>query len=199
MRKVVSAIDRKMWLLACVVVIVAFPSAVNPATKPRFTRTLEHYALPDVTLINQNGARVRLASILNSDRPVMVDFIYATCTTICPVLSANFTNLQDRLGAESRSVHLVSISIDPDHDTPPVMKEYLKRYGARPGWDFLTGSRADIDKVVKVFKASTSPNKMSHEPLILIKPPGAGSRWVRISGFVGTAELLAEYRQALGR
>jgi protein SCO1/2 len=93
-----------------------------------YQRTMEHYQLPDVTLINQNGKRARLKSIIESDgKPVIVDFIFGTCTTICPVLSVGFVNLQQKLGDTSQKVHLVSITIDPEHDSPKVMQEYLKR------------------------------------------------------------------------
>lgn len=106
-----------------------------------------------MTLVNQEGKSVRLKSLLESGKPVVVDFIFGTCTTISPVLSACFSNLQSKLGDDSQKVHLVSISIDPENDTPKVMREYLTRYRANPGWDFLTGSREDIDTVMKSFNA----------------------------------------------
>jgi protein SCO1/2 len=87
----------------------------------------------------------------------------------------------------------VSITIDPEHDSPEVMREYLKRYRAKPGWDFLTGSRADIDRVMHAFDAYV-PNKMSHYPLTLLRGPGEG-RWIRIYGLIGTSDLLDEYQK----
>ena len=89
--------------------------------------------------MNQDGAKIRLKSLIESDKPVVLDFIYATCTTICPVLSAGFTSIQAKLGPDTRKMQLISISIDPEHDTPKIMKEYLKPFRAKPGWDFLTG------------------------------------------------------------
>jgi protein SCO1/2 len=91
-------------------------------------------------------------------------------------------------------VHLVSISIDPENDTPKVLMEYLKRYRAKPGWDFLTGSRADIDKVMYAFNAYI-PNKMSHYPLTLIRTPSDG-KWIRIFGLLSSSEFLEETRKA---
>ena len=81
-------------------------------------------------------------------------------------------------------------------DGPPELREYLERYGARPGWDFLTGSRTDIDAVMRAFDAFI-PDKMSHQPLIFIRSPRDGS-WVRLYGFPGSKDLLAEYEKALG-
>jgi protein SCO1/2 len=159
-----------------------------------YQRTVEKYAMPDVTLVNQDGKKVRLKSLLQSDKPVIVDFIYGTCTTICPVLSAGYTNLQQKLAADSQKIQLVSISIDPENDTPKIMKEYLKRYRAKTGWDFFTGSRQDIDNTMKAFNAYI-PNKMSHYPLTLIRTPQDGS-WIRIFGLMSTSEFMAECLKA---
>lgn len=171
-------------------------SAASGAGEPKYKRSIVSYTMPDVTLINQNNARVKLKALIDSDKPVVVDFIYGTCTTICPVLSAGFTSLQQKLGEGSLKVHLISISIDPENDTPKVMKEYLKRYRAKPGWDFLTGSRTDIDKVMHAFNAYI-PNKMYHYPLTLIRNPKDG-KWVRIFGLTSTSELMNEYKKVGG-
>ena len=157
-------------------------------------RSLETYVVPDVALVNQEGQRVQLRALLEADEPVIVDFIFGTCTTICPVLSAGYANLQARLPATSAKVHLVSISIDPENDSPRAMRDYLRRYRARPGWDFLTGKREDIDKVMRAFNAYI-PNKMSHSPLTFIRDRRAG-KWVRINGLMSSSEFLAECRSA---
>jgi protein SCO1 len=77
------------------------------------------------------------------------------------------------------------------------MKAYLKRYSAKPGWDFLTGSKHDIGRVIKAFNALGvfSVNKMEHYPLILVRAP-SDSRWIRIFGLIGTTELMKEYKGA---
>ena len=133
---------------------------------------------------------------LGAGRPVVLEFVYTTCTSICPILSGVLSQLQGKLGGDADRVHLVSISIDPENDTPKVMKEYLKRYQAKPGWDFLTGSRADIDKVMHAFDAYIS-NKMYHYPLNLIRDPKNG-KWVRIFGLTSTSEFMNEYKKVSG-
>jgi len=158
-----------------------------------YTRTLENYEIPDVMLVNQDNVKVSLRKVLLTDRPVLVDFVYTTCTTICPILSINFTNFQKTIIEESGSTQLVSISIDPEFDTPKAMKAYLKRYNAKPGWDFLTGTRDDISRVLKAFNVFTL-NKMNHYPVILLKSP-TDRRWVRVYGLIGTSELLVEYEK----
>lgn len=133
-----------IFLIVSVALVCAAPAA-QAESRP-YQRSIERYAVPDVTLIDQNGKKVRFNKVLESDRPVVVDFIFGTCTTICPVLSAGYANIQQKIGPDTRKIKLVSISIDPENDSPKVMLEYLKRYRAKPGWDFFTGSRADIDK-----------------------------------------------------
>ncbi len=159
---------------------------------PKYERSLQAYAVPEVTLLDQTGAKVRLAELLKGDRPVILEFIFANCTTICPVMSTGYTNLQMKLGPKAGAVRLISISIDPENDTPAVMAAHLRRYRARPGWDFLAGSKADTDKVMKAFNAY-APNKMDHLPLTLIRTPGE-ARWVRINGLLSSTEFLAECR-----
>lgn len=183
-------------VLRCLLVIpvVLLVTAGMAAGASNYKRSIESYSMPDVTLINQNGKKVRFKSLVESGKPVIVDFIYGTCTTICPVLSAGFTNLQRKLGADSAKVHLVSVSIDPENDTPKVMKEYLDRYQAKPGWDFLSGSRKDIDRVMNAFN-SYFRNKMDHKPLTFIRNPSDG-KWIRIYGLISSSEFVDECRKA---
>jgi protein SCO1 len=183
---------RRLFAVA-VLLLVATPQ--SNAANQAYKRTVERYAMPDVTLINQDGQKVKFKSVMESDKLVVVDFIFGTCTTICPVLSAGYLNLQKKLGAESGKVHLVSISIDPENDSPKVMKEYLKRYRAKPGWDFLTGSRRDIDAVMRAFNAYV-PDKMSHYALTLLRPPQQDGRWIRILGIMSSAEFADEAQKA---
>ena len=179
-------------LLILALTAAALPTGPAQAGGAKYKRSAETYQVPDVVLINQDGKKVRLTSLLKSDQPVVVDFIYGTCTTICPVLSAGFVNLQRKFDPRGPMPRLISITIDPENDSPKVMKEYLKRYHAQPGWEFLTGSRADIDAVMKSFHAYI-PDKMSHYPLNLIRTPKEGN-WVRLFGLLSSREFLEEYQ-----
>ena len=161
---------------------------------PGYKRSVGRYVAPDVVLVNQDGAKVRLLSLIESGKPVILDFIYGTCTTICPVLSAGYTSVQAKIGPDPRKVQLISVSIDPEHDTPKIMKAYLKQYRAKPGWDFLTGSREDIDRVMKAFD-SYIPDKMLHKQVTFIRGQGPGE-WVRIDGLPGSSDLMDEIGKA---
>jgi protein SCO1 len=171
---------------------LALTVAAWGADVARYRRTVVRYELPEVTLVNQDGAQVRLPQALTSDKPVVLNFIFSTCTTVCPVLSAGVSTLLKTLGPEARDVRVVSIAIDPDHDLPEVLRSYRERFGAGPEWELLTGSREDIDRTLKAFDAYT-PNKVAHRPLTYLRAPGSDS-WVRIDGLISTADLMAEYR-----
>jgi len=155
------------------------------------TRTVAEYKVPDITLINQDGQQVRLPEYLDTEKFVVLEFIFATCTTICPILTANFTSLQTELNTDINNVRMVSISIDPEHDTPAILKRYLEKFNAQPGWDFLTGRLEDITQIMKAFNAHVS-DKMGHRPLIFLHAPGQ-KKWVRLDGLMSGETLKKEY------
>jgi len=189
---------RVLPLIQLLILIGVFLNGTTAeAGDKNYKRSIESYTVPDVVLVNQDGARVRFKGYIETDKPVILDFIYGTCTTICPILSAGYYSLQKRLGPDVQKVRLVSITIDPENDTPKVMKEYLAKYHAKPGWDFLTGSRVDIDRVMRSFDAYI-PDKMSHYQLTLIRSPRDG-KWTRIKELISGTDLLAECKDAQNR
>jgi protein SCO1/2 len=125
----------------------------------------------------------------------LVDFFYTTCPTVCPVTTAIIFNFQNKLGLESNNVQIVSVTVDSENDTPEKVKEYLKRYNAKPDWQGLTGPRDQISKAAKALDAFTV-EKMAILPLVQLYSPG-DNQWVRISGFIGTSSLIAEYKKVL--
>jgi formylglycine-generating enzyme len=141
-----------------------------------------------------------LRSFLDADKPVIVDFISTTCTPICPILSAGFSGLRDKLGEASHSVRLISISIEPEHDRPERMKNYLAQYNSGEGWDFLTGSREDITLVLEAFEAFSGSlprrvgDKILPVSLYLLRGPKS-DEWVRINGMGGASDLMRELRR----
>ena len=152
------------------------------------------YEVPDVMLTDQNGIKVSAAALLNAEDPMMVSFIFTTCNTICPVLSAIFTQAQKRYAEELDGVKLISISIDPEYDTPARLREYAQRYHAKEGWTFLTGDLEGIVDVLDSFDAYFG-DKMNHIPLTLIHQPGS-STWLRLEGFPDASDLVEEYEDS---
>ena len=185
----------RQLLLPVLFLLFSFLMASQVQAAAKYKRTVEKYKVPDVTLVNQDGKRINLKTFLDGDKPVILDFIYGTCTTICPVLSIGFSHFQKKMGPDADKVRLVSISIDPDNDTPQVMKEYLQRYNARDGWDFLTGNREDIIMVMRAFDAYVT-NKMNHYPLTILHGPGE-KNWIRINELLSTSDLMKEYKLLL--
>ncbi len=108
--------------------------------------------LPNVTLLDQSGRSLSLAAL--KGKPVLVDFIYTSCTGPCPTLTAKLGSVAKRLGADlGRNVVLVSITLDPEHDRPAELSDYARKQQADDkGWLFLTGSPAQIERVLAAYK-----------------------------------------------
>ena len=162
---------------------------------PGYQRSLSSYAVPAVTMVNQDGQQVSLPELLDSDQPVMLNFIFTSCTAICPAMSAIFARVQTELGSDSTRLRMVSISIDPEYDTPEALNAYARRFDAGPQWQFLTGSLDDSIAVQKAFDADRG-DKMNHAPLTLFRA-SPEAQWVRYEGFATAAELVKECRNML--
>ena len=158
--------------------------------KTRYSATIENYSVPDVELIDQLGTSVSLRTLLESDQPIALNFIFTTCTTICPVMTATFSQMRRELGEAGSELRLVSISIDPEYDRPDKLKAYSEQFRAGAGWDFLTGDSADIVQVLKSFD-SYAGSKMNHQPITLLKSPDSAS-WTRIDGLASGKDLANE-------
>lgn len=156
-----------------------------------YERSVHSYQLPDRVLVDNNGQEMSLAQQLDAEKPVMLNFIFTTCTTICPVLSASFYQVRLELGEEKQQLQMISITIDPEYDTPERLQTYAERYKADAGWKFLTGEFEDIVAVQKAFDAYRG-SKSNHEPLTFIRAPGADS-WVRLEGLASASDIVQEY------
>jgi len=165
--------------------------------QPGYTSSIHTYVIPELYLNDTNNTKVSLQEILGGDGPVMLNFIFTTCTTICPILSATFSQVQRELGNEAKNVRMISITIDPEQDTPERLKEYAGRFKAESGWLFLTGSIDNIIATQKAFDAYRG-DKMNHVPLTFLRSTQDGS-WVRLEGFASAGEVVAEYRQHLSQ
>ncbi len=156
------------------------------------TRLMAEYTLPEVKLVRMDGKTVSLPEELNDGRPVVLNFIFTTCTTICPVMSQTFARLDKMLGADRDKVHLVSITLDPEEDTPARLTEYARRLQAGPEWQYYTGTVQAI-KTTEIAFGLYIGNKMTHTPLTLLRI-APGKPWLRINGFATADDLLWEIR-----
>lgn len=162
-----------------------------------YKRSEHEYRLEDVKLTAMDGSETTLLNELDSGKPVMINFVFTTCTTICPVMSGTFAQVQSQLGPEAEEVRMVSFSIDPEYDTPERLRAYANQYGAGSQWQFLTG---DLDALIAVQKAFDvyRGNKMNHEPTTLMRR-SPDEPWVRLDGIASGAQIVAEYRQLVQR
>ena len=151
-----------------------------------------NYDVPPVRLVRDDGVGVSLPDELNDGRPVILNFIYTTCTTVCPVTSHTFEQLQEMLGEERNKVHMISISIDPEQDTPERLAAYARKYEAGPQWRYYTGTNEASLTAQRAFDVYRG-DKMNHSPVTLLRT-APGKSWLRIEGFASAEDLLREYR-----
>jgi protein SCO1/2 len=165
-------------------------AAHRRAARVDATRTLVSYAVPPIELVRDDGKSVLLSHELEDGRPVVLSFIFTSCTTICPLITSTLAQLQRKLGPARDRVHLVSISIDPEFDTPARLRDYAKKFGAGAEWQHYTGTLAASQAAQRAFGAYRG-DKMSHAPVTLIRT-SRDAQWVRFDGFATADQLLAE-------
>ena len=149
-------------------------------------------SVPQTQLVRDDGKIVSLPGEINDGRPVILNFIYTTCTTVCPLTSRTFEHFQDMLGEERNNIHMVSISIDPEQDTPERLAAYARKYDAAPQWHFYTGTNEASLAAQRAFDVYRG-DKMNHTPVTLLRA-APGKSWLRIEGFAAADDLLREYR-----
>ncbi len=153
-------------------------------------RSSLRYRVPAIALVRDDGRRVSLPAEMDDGRPVVLAFIYTSCTTVCPLTSQTLAMVQQKLGDARDRVHIMSISIDPEQDTPTRLRAYAKTFHAGAEWQHYTGTLAASQLVQRAFDVYRG-DKMDHAPAVLIRrTPGAD--WVRIDGFATAEQVLAE-------
>lgn len=145
--------------------------------------------IPDTELLDQNGRKIRFYTDLVKGHTVVINFIFTTCTTICPPLGATFARVQKELGDKiGRDVRFISISVDPATDTPERLKEWGAKFHAGEGWTFVTGDKPQVDELLRVLGAS-SARREDHSPTVLIGNDAQGN-WTRTYGLAQPSQLV---------
>jgi protein SCO1/2 len=178
------------------VLLVALPIAAapgKPAAGPVISTAMLQYTVPAVQLVRDDNKVVSLPEEMNDGRPVVLNFIFTSCSSICPLMSQVFAQFQQRLGAESRNVHLMSISVDPEQDTPSQLREYARRFHAGPSWQHYTGTIEASLAAQRAFNVWRG-DKMAHTSVTFMRV-APDKPWLRMDGFVTPEELLERYRQ----
>ena len=150
--------------------------------------------IPDVQLTDQNGQQVRFTSDVVRQRTALVSFIYTSCTTTCPLVGATVAAVTDHLKNDARNLAIISISVDPDYDTPDRLLAWRERYGDIPQWTLLTGPKREIFQLLRALGAY-SPNLEEHSEIVLVGPDAAG-QWTRMSSLAAWNDVAAAVRAA---
>jgi protein SCO1 len=138
-----------LWLLGLILLPQNLGAHVSGAPRVHPGPAVLNVKAPDFILLNQDGTRFESAKLRG--KVVVIDFIYTTCTDVCPLFTANFAQLQRTLNKEhAGDVFFISITTDPEVDSPKVLKAYAQRYGADfTNWAFLTGTEEQLKAVWK--------------------------------------------------
>ena len=152
----------------------------------------------DTRLLDQDGREVRFFTDALRGKIVLVSFIYTSCTDICPILMANLSDAQNSLGDRfGKDVYFVSISVDPEDDTPEELKKYAERYGAKPGWIFLTGPKKDVDAAIRRF--GEFQDDFEDHSMTFVLGDVKNARWSKMRGDQPPEIVLSRIRDLLSR
>jgi cytochrome oxidase Cu insertion factor (SCO1/SenC/PrrC family) len=163
-------------------------SAVTGLTEAKYFSLGNMKKVPDAELINQEGKKVKFRQLIKG-KVVALNFIFTTCKTICPPMGANFAGLKKLMDSRVQSSELVmlTISIDPDTDTPDRLKAWSEKFDAGPGWTLLTGKRQEVFDLLKSLEVYSAV-KEEHAPIVLLGKEGT-DKWVRANGLSDPAQL----------
>jgi len=172
-----------LLLFACIASILGSGPVV---AAPASSRWGGDY-FPNISLVTQDGKTVRFYDDLIKDKVVAINFIFTHCPDACPAETASMRQVQKALGERvGRDVFFYSITIDPEHDTPAVLKEYSGRFRVGPGWTFLTGNKADITllrKKLGLYSEERPDEKAKNHNISLIVGNEATGKWIKRSPF----------------
>jgi protein SCO1 len=148
---------RQLLSMAALTPVVAalLPSAIGGAEKANSSQPMspareriQRLHLPNVPLLTQDGKQVHFYDDLVKDKIVTINFFYVKCDEICPLVIGNLVKVQKLLRDQvSRDILMYSITLKPEEDSPSAIKSYMEMHGVKPGWTFLTGKPADVEKL----------------------------------------------------
>ena len=168
----------------------------NPTGSPAPNLSPAHKYFSDVELINQNGEKFRFYSDLLKDKVVVISSFMATCTAACPPKNRNLEKIQeaagDRLG---KDVLILSITVDPMTDTAERLKDYAKRYHAKPGWYFLTGKKENVNWALYKIGQYTE-DKQDHMNILVMGNEGTGL-WKKAFALSAVPDLIKVFESVL--
>jgi cytochrome oxidase Cu insertion factor (SCO1/SenC/PrrC family) len=166
----------------------------TPATN---NETVPPLRIADVSVLDQTGKRLNFYTDLVKGKVVAINFVFTTCTNVCPPLTATFRRVQIELEKARTEAQLISISVDPTTDTPERLRDFAAKFKAGPGWSFVTGDKTEIDALLSSLGAAVS-NKTDHTPLVLIGNESKGF-WIRTYGLSSPNMIAGVIQDAASR
>jgi protein SCO1/2 len=183
------------YLRLMAAVAVAATAIWNASESKAQNRPWGEAYIPNLTVTTQNAKPVRFYDDLVKGKIVIISFIYTSCTDICPLTTARIAQLEDKLGdLVGRDVFILSMTVDPERDTPERLKEYAEAFGAGPGWSFVTGKPEDIRAIN--YKFGERSQVLSEHRNEIVLGNDATGEWQRDSVF-GDIDRLAMTVRAL--
>jgi len=165
---------------------------------PSDAGTQQSVRVPDTAVYDQDGKKLHFYTDLVEGKTVAINFIFTTCTTICPPMTATFRRVQQILGERvGKDIRLISVSVDPAVDTPERMKSFAEKFHAEAGWTFVTGEKSDVDQLLATLGALVA-NKNDHSPLVLVGNDPAGY-WTRTYGLAPASVIAKVISEAAQR
>jgi cytochrome oxidase Cu insertion factor (SCO1/SenC/PrrC family) len=153
----------------------------KPSVPKRLDESEQRKYFTDLPLLTQDGTPVRFYNDVLRGKLVLISFIYTSCTDICPILMHNLVDVQEKLGDRfGKDVFFVSITVDPEDDTPEELKKYAQRYEARPGWTFLTGKKENVDWVI--YKLGQYTADFEDHSMTFLLGDVKNARWAKLKG-----------------
>lgn len=152
--------------------------------------------IPQVRVYDQSGKQLNFYNDLVKGRTVAINFIFTTCTTICPPLTATFRRVQQDLAQQAIPAQLISISVDPGTDTPERLRSFAAKFKAEEGWTFVTGEKSEIDTLLRALGVAVA-DKNDHTPMILVGNDLTGY-WTRSYGLSSPSALVKVIAEAAG-
>jgi cytochrome oxidase Cu insertion factor (SCO1/SenC/PrrC family) len=150
--------------------------------------------VPDIEVVNQDGRHVRFNSQVIDGRIAIVTGFFTTCSSMCPITQEKLSQVAKLLGSRlGKDVVIVSVSVDPQNDTPARMKDWGEKFHIGPGWALLSGNPAEVDTLLKSLGLAV-PLPQRHQSALMVGSTASG--WVRVSSWT-SAEKLAKLAESM--
>lgn len=159
--------------LSIATVLLLFTQATNAGLGANY--------FPNAPLTNQDGETLHFYDDVIKGKVVTINFMFTSCGDSCPLETAKLRKVQTLLGDHlGKDVHMYSITVDPDRDTPDVLKNYMKKFHVGPGWQFLTGKKEDIDLIrKKLGMYSNDEQSLSDHAINFVLGNETTGQWLR--------------------